>query len=152
MDIRRITEVGIAVHDLDTAVALFVDLFDAEVGPLVDVPMYDMHFNMCRVGKIDFEVMAPTASTGVIADFLAKRGPGLHHIAFAVDDIHDAMQTLGAKGVQFVDDTPATLNTSMVDFAGRRFDEEITFAFSHPASILGILFEFIEYPRDFATP
>jgi methylmalonyl-CoA/ethylmalonyl-CoA epimerase len=134
MDIRRITEVGIAVHDLDEAVALFENLFDAEVGELIDVPMYDMRFKMCRVGKVDFEVMAPTAPTGVIADFLTKRGPGLHHIAFAVDD------------------KPATLSTSMIDFAGRRFDDDISFTFSHPASILGILFEFIQYPDDYATP
>jgi len=152
MDIRRITEVGIAVPGLDQAVAMFENLFDAEVGELIDVPMYDMAFKMCRVGKVDFEVMAPTGPTGVIADFLAKRGPGLHHIAFAVDDIDETMQTLTAKGVQFVDDTPATLSTSMVDFAGRRFDDDISFAFSHPASILGILFEFIQYPDDFATP
>lgn len=152
MDIRRITEVGIAVHDLDEAVALFENLFDAEVGELIDVPMYDMRFKMCRVGKVDFEVMAPTAPTWVIADFLTKRGPGLHHVAFAVDDINDTMETLGTKGVQFVADKPATLSTSMIDFAGRRFDDDISFTFSHPASILGILFEFIQYPDDYATP
>ena len=98
MDVRRITEVGIAVRDLDAAVALFEQLFDAEVGELIDVPLYDMRFRMCRVGKVDFEVMEPTADTGVIADFLAKRGEGLHHIAFAVDDIGETMHELGAKG------------------------------------------------------
>ncbi len=152
MDIQRITEVGIAVPDLDAAVALFENLFDADVGDLIQVPLYDMEFKMCRVGRVDFEVMAPTAETGVIADFLGKRGPGLHHIAFAVDDVVDTMQTLRAKGVQFVGETPATLTTSMVDFAGRRFDDEISFTFSHPTSILGILFEFIEYPDGYATP
>lgn len=152
MDIRRITEVGIAVHDLDEAIALFEHLFGAHAGPLIDVPLYDMRFVMCRVGKVDFEVMAPTGPTGVIADFLAKRGPGLHHIAFAVDDLDDTMQSLGDKGVRFVDDKPNTLATTMVDFAGRRFDDSISFAFSHPASILGILFEFIEYPDGYETP
>jgi len=152
MDIRRITEVGIAVPELDEAVALFENLFDAQVGELIDVPMYDMRFKMCRVGKVDFEVMAPTGPTGVIADFLAKRGPGLHHIAFAVDSIEDTMETLGNKGVQFVADKPATLATSMVDFAGRRFDDDISFTFSHPASTLGILFEFIQCPDEYATP
>lgn len=152
MDIRRITEVGIAVPDLESAVALFENLFDAEVGDLIDVPLYDMEFRMCRVGKVDFEVMAPTAATGVIADFLAKRGPGLHHIAFAVDNIEETMQTLSDKGVHFVGDAPVSLSTSMVDFAGRRFDDDIAFTFSHPASILGILFEFIQYPEGYATP
>ncbi|MCP3991287.1 MAG: hypothetical protein GY724_19585 [Actinomycetia bacterium] len=152
MDIRRITEVGIAVRDLDQAVALFEHLFDAEVGELVDVPLYDMRFRMCRVGKVDFEVMEPTADSGVIADFLAKRGEGLHHIAFAVDDIDDTMSSLGAKGVRFVADHPVTNPMPAVDYAGRRFDDDISFTFSHPASILGILFEFIQYPDGFATP
>ena len=152
MDIRRITEVGIAVHDLDEAVALFENLFDAEVGELIDVPMYDMRFKMCRVGKVDFEVMEPTADTGVIADFLAKKGEGLHHIAFAVDDIDDTMESLGSKGVKFVGDKPVSNRMPMVDYAGRHFDDDISFTFSHPASILGILFEFIQYPDGYETP
>ncbi len=152
MDIRRITEVGIAVHDLDQAVALFEHLFGAEVGELIDVPLYDMRFRMCRVGKVDFEVMEPTAERGVIADFLAKRGEGLHHIAFAVDDIDDTMSSLGAKGVRFVAEHPVTNRMPMIDYAGRRFDEDISFTFSHPTSIVGILFEFIQYPDGYATP
>ena len=152
MSFRRITEVGIAVRDLDQAVALFEHLFDADVGELIDVPLYDMRFRMCRVGKVDFEVMEPTADTGVIADFLASRGEGLHHIAFAVDDIDDTMRTLGSKGVQFVADHPVRNRMPMVDYAGRRFDDDIQFTFSHPRSILGILFEFIEYPDGYATP
>ena len=98
MDIRRITEVGVAVRDLEQATQLFVALFNAEAGPLVEVPQYDMRYRMCRVGKVDFEIMEPSGTSGVIADFLAKRGEGLHHVAFAVDDIEDTMHTLGGKG------------------------------------------------------
>ena len=152
MGVRRITEVGIAVRALDTAVELFEALFDAEVGELIDVPLYDMRFRMCRVGKVDFEVMEPTADTGVIADFLAKRGEGLHHIAFAVDDLEQSMGELGAKGVTFVGERPVTSRMPMVDYAGRRFDDEISFTFTHPSSILGILFELIQYPDGYATP
>jgi methylmalonyl-CoA/ethylmalonyl-CoA epimerase len=152
MGMRRITEVGIAVRDLEVAVALFRDLFDAEVGELIDVPLYDMRFRMCRVGKVDFEVMEPTAETGVIADFLAKRGEGLHHIAFAVDDLEASMGELSAKGVTFIGDRPVTSRTTMIDYAGRRFDDEISFTFTHPRSILGILFELIQYPEGYATP
>lgn len=152
MDIRRITEVGIAVRDLELATALFRDLFNAEVGEPIEVPTYGMRYRMCRVGKVDFEVMAPTGETGVIADFIARRGEGLHHIAFAVDDIEDTMRTLRAKSVQFVDDAPRALHLDFVDYAGRRFSEDVKFAFSHPRSILGILFEFIQYPPQYQTP
>lgn len=152
MDIRRITEVGIAVRDLAPATALFEHLFNASVGELIEVPRYAMHYRMCRVGKVDFEVMAPTGDTGVIADFLQKRGEGLHHIAFAVDDIESTMNTLREKNVRFVDDAPVREKLGFEDFAGRKFSEDIQFAFSHPASILGILFEFIQYPEGYQTP
>ena len=152
MDIRRITEVGIAVRDLAQATALFEHLFNASVGELIEVPRYAMHYRMCRVGKVDFEVMAPTGDTGVIADFLQKRGEGLHHIAFAVDDIESTMNTLREKNVRFVDDAPVREKLGFEDFAGRKFSEDIQFAFSHPSSILGILFEFIQYPEGYQTP
>jgi methylmalonyl-CoA/ethylmalonyl-CoA epimerase len=152
MDIRRITEVGIAVRDLAQATALFEHLFNASVGELIEVPRYAMHYRMCRVGKVDFEVMAPTGDTGLIADFLQKRGEGLHHIAFAVDDIQSTMNTLREKNVRFVDDAPVREKLGFEDFAGRKFSEDIQFAFSHPASILGILFEFIQYPEGYQTP
>lgn len=152
MDIRRITEVGIAVRDLERATRLFVDLFDATVGEAVEVPRYDMRFRMCRVGKVDFEVMEAIGGQGVIADFLKQRGEGLHHIAFAVDDLGDTMQTLGGKGVRFVDDAPIRLQMSGVDYAGRVFSDDIQFTFSHPASVLGILFEFIQYPDGYQAP
>ncbi len=152
MDIRRITEVGVAVRDLERATALMVDVLGASAGEVVEVPEYGMRFRMCRVGRIDFELMEPSGEGGVIAAFLAKRGEGLHHIAFAVDDIDAATGTLRAKGVRFVEDAPIRKQLNVVDYAGREFRDDIRFTFSHPDSILGILFEFIEYPPGYATP
>jgi methylmalonyl-CoA/ethylmalonyl-CoA epimerase len=153
MDLRRITEVGVAVRDLEASAALLIDLLGAEIGPVVDVPLYDMRFRMCRIGKVDFEVMEPTAERGVIFDFLQRRGEGLHHIAFAVADLEAAMGELAAKRVTWIDPEPLRNHMPLVDYAGRRFDDaEIRFAFSHPKSILGILFEFIQYPAGYQTP
>lgn len=152
VDLKRITEIGVAVNNLDECTELLANLFEATVGPVVDVPLYDMRFRMVRIGKVDFEVMEPTAAKGVIWDFLQRKGQGLHHIAFAVDDIESAMDTMSAKGVSFVDSEPLTNRFGFVDYAGRHFDDDIRFTFSHPSSILGILFEFIEYPDGYATP
>lgn len=154
MDIRRITEVGVAVRALDAATALLVDLFGGVAGPVIEVERYAMRFRMVRVGKIDFELMEPTGSGGVIADFLDRRGEGLHHIAFAVDDLEDTMATLRGKQVAWVDPEPIVSRmTEVVDYAGRTFaDADIRFAFSHPRSIMGILFEFIQYPEGYETP
>lgn len=154
VDIRRITEVGVAVRDLTAATALLVDLLGGVAGPVIEVERYAMRFRMVRVGKVDFELMEPTGDGGVIADFLAKRGEGLHHVAFAVDDLEGTMATLRAKQVAWVDPEPiSSPMAEVVDYAGRTFaDAEIRFAFSHPRSILGILFEFIQYPPGYATP
>lgn len=152
MDVQRITEVGVAVRDLDQATTLLVDLFGADAGEVTEIPEYSMRFRMCRLGKIDFELMEPTGNSGVIAEFLEKHGEGLHHIAFAVDDITDTMASLGHKGVRFVDDAPISKQLTVTDYAGRTFCEDLQFTFSHPSSILGILFEFIQYPSGYRTP
>ena len=152
MDIQRITEVGVAVRDLEQATRLFVDLFDAEAGEVIEIARYAMRYRMCRVGKVDFELMEAIGNTGVIAEFIAKRGEGLHHIAFAVNDIKDTMGSLREKGVRFVDDAPMRSELEFVDYAGRKFCDDVQFTFSHPTSILGILFEFIQYPTGYQTP
>lgn len=152
MDIQRITEVGVAVRDLEQATRLFVELFNADASDITEIAQYSMRYRMCRIGKVDFELMEAIGDTGVIAEFIAKQGEGLHHIAFAVDDINDTMGSLGEKGVRFVDDAPIRAQLDFVDYAGRKFCDDIQFTFSHPASILGILFEFIQYPNGYQTP
>ncbi len=152
MDIRRITEVGVAVRDLEAATRLLVDLLGATPGPEQVVERYAMRFRMCRLGKVDFELMAPLAGEGVIADFLRRHGEGVHHVAFAVDDVADTMRTLEEQGVRFVDGEPLEGVLELEDFAGRRFRDRIRFTFAHPKSLLGVLFEFIEYPEGYETP
>ena len=152
MDIERITEIGIAVRDLDQATRLFVEMLGALAEPVRVVDRYQMRYRMCRLGKVDFELMEPLEDRGVLADFLRKHGPGLHHVAFAVKDIDSGVLALERKGVRFVDDVPFELRLEGVDFAGRRFDADVKITFAHPASLLGVLFEFIEYPADYQTP
>lgn len=150
MDIERITEVGIAVEDLEQATRLFVDMLGASAEPVRVVERYQMRYRMCRLGKVDFELMEPLenegAREGVIADFLRKRGPGLHHIAFAVNDIDRGAGDLVDKGVRFIEQAPFDLRLQGVDFAGRAFNDDVKITFAHPSSLLGVLFEFIEYP------
>ena len=133
MDIRRITEVGVAVRDLAQATELFQHLFNASVGEVIDVPRYGMHYRMCRVGKVDFEIMAPTVDTGVIADFLRKRGEGLHHVCFEVPSLEESIAGLTAKGaVMAGPPTPGANGTQVV--------------FVHPKSMNGVLVELVQKP------
>lgn len=152
MDIERITEIGVAVEDLEQATRLFVDLLGATAEPVRVVERYSMRYRMCRLGKVDFELMEPIGDIGVIADFLRKRGPGLHHVAFSVHGIDAGRDALARKGVRFVEPAPFALRLAGVDFAGRAFDDDVRITFAHPASLLGVLFEFIEYPSDYRAP
>lgn len=159
MDIERITEVGIAVEDLEQATRLFVDMLGASAEPVRVVERYQMRYRMCRLGKVDFELMEPLTDAGVkkgarqglIADFLRKRGPGLHHIAFAVNNIDSGASDLVDKGVRFIEPAPFPLRLEGVDFAGRAFNDDVKITFAHPSSLLGVLFEFIEYPPGYCA-
>ena len=150
MKVKRITEVGVAVKDLDQATRLMVDLLGAEAGDVIDMPLYQMRYCMCRVGQVDFELMEPIDNQGVIADFLNKRGQGIHHVAFAVEDLENGMAGLKEKGVRFVSDTAIPIPSHGLDMQGRQVSGEGKVNFTLPASILGILFEFIEYPDGYA--
>ena len=152
MEIERITEIGVAVPDLEAATRLFVDVLGASAEPVQVVERYQMRYRMCRLGKVDFELMEPLADEGVIADFLRRRGPGLHHVAFAVKDVQAGAEALACKGVRFVEEAPFALRLEGTDFAGRAFDAETKITFAHPTSLLGVLFEFIEYPPGYRTP
>jgi len=144
--IRAITEVGVAVHDLDAATRLLTQRLGAVPGPVQRFDPYGMEFCMCRMGNVDFELMAPTSGEGVIARFLARHGEGIHHIGFAVDDVAMTQLELGAQGLGFVDARPRTARFLVNDFGGKTFDTECDFAFTQPKSLLNMLVEFIEYP------
>ena len=140
------------MKDLAQATALLVDLFGATASDVTEVPQFGMRYRMCRLGKVDFELMEPTTDDGVIGRFLARRGEGLHHIAFAVDDLDAALVEWRGKQVRFVEPAPGGLHLDFVDYAGRRFSDNVRFAFTEPRSILGILFEFIQYPAGYQAP
>ena len=150
--IKRITEVGVAVKDLDKATHLFVEVLGAKAGPMIEMPLYNMRYRMCRLGKVDFELMEPVGEEGVIARFLKARGEGLHHVAFAVEDMDDAVGHLQENGVKFIGDPVEDPDSETIDYAGRTVSGSVKFIFTLPSSILGILFEFIEYPEEYQTP
>lgn len=152
MKIKKITEIGIAVRDLERAIKLFVDMLGAKPGEIGKMEPYNIRYCMLRVGGIDFEVMEPIGNEGIIADFIKKRGEGLHHVAFAVEEIVDGIETLKEKGVKFVTEDPVEMHGEMLDKNGNKFSGFGKFTFAAPKSFLGILFEFIEYPDGFEIP
>jgi methylmalonyl-CoA/ethylmalonyl-CoA epimerase len=135
MTLKKITEVGVAVRDLEKTTQVLVDILGGEAGQILDVPAFGMRFRMVRLGNIDLELMEPTDSDGIIAKFIKTKGEGLHHIAFAVDDIEESIMQLKEKGCKLVNEKPFEI------FGGK-------VSFLHPKSFSGIAIELIEYPED----
>ena len=139
MNMKQITEVGVAVKDLEKATRLFVDLLGAQAGEIITVERYQMRYRMCRVGNVDFELMEPLGDEGVIARFIKARGEGLHHVGFAVENLIDQLDALKEQGVPLIDEEPKEL------LGG-------AYAFVHPSAFSGVMFELIQYPEGSDLP
>src|SRR5215467_3897499 len=121
--------VGIAVKDLDAALAFYRDALGLVVDAPEDVTSQRVRAHFIPVGQSNLELLEATSSDSAIAKYIDKRGPGLHHITLRVDDISAALAQLKAKGVRLVDEQP------------RRGAEDSQVAFIHPASAHGVLVE-----------
>jgi methylmalonyl-CoA/ethylmalonyl-CoA epimerase len=127
LDRPRIAHVGIAVDDLENAVSFYRDVLGIEPHPpeVVDgARILSLPF-----GDAQVELLQPLEPESPVGRFLAKRGPGIHHICYRVPDLDAAVQACRAAGYRLVDQVPRT------GAAGRRI------AFVHPKSTAGILLE-----------
>jgi len=126
----RIAHVGVAVPDLDGALAFYRDVLGLEAEPAESVD--GATIRSVEFGETRLELLAPTDSTGPIAKFLARRGPGIHHICYRVPDLDAALAACRRAGYRLVDETPRQ------GAGGHRI------AFLHPSSTAGILLELTE--------
>jgi len=129
--VNHIDHVGVAVKNIDTALAFFKKVFDV---PDADIElMEDQGVRACliEVGQTRLELLEPTGSESGVGRFIERRGEGLHHLAFNVTDISGKLQTLQTLGVDLIDQTP-------------REGLSGTIAFVHPRSVFGILTELVE--------
>lgn len=121
--------VGIAVGNLDEALAFYRDALGLEVEAPEDVPSQRVRIRFIPAGPGQLELLEPLAPDSPISRFLERRGPGLHHVALAVDDIHAALDELKRRGVRLIDETP------------RLGAGGALIAFVHPAAADGVLVE-----------
>jgi methylmalonyl-CoA epimerase len=121
--------IGIAVVDLEAALGFYRDALGLDVSAPEEVPTQQVRARFVPVGQPSLELLQATAPESPIARYLAKRGPGLHHITLRVDDIRAALAQLAARGAKLVDDQPRPgAGGSLV-------------AFVHPSSAQGVLVE-----------
>jgi methylmalonyl-CoA epimerase len=134
MTIKRIDHVAIVVPNLEEARRFYEDILGLEVTHVERADGQAVTIAFMPIGESEIELLEPTTEDSGVARFLEKRGPGIHHICFEVDDITSTLNDLKTKGVQLIHEEPVT------DPGGKRF------AFVHPRSTFGVLIEFYELP------
>ena len=127
--IDSLAHIGIAVKDLEASTKLFQALFGKPSDHAELVPDQKVKTAFFHMGQLSIELTAPTDSDSPIAKFIAKRGEGIHHLSFAVDDLEQEFARLRAEGFQLVDEKPGA-------GAGGH-----PVAFLHPKSTNGVLIE-----------
>src|SRR6058998_3120775 len=126
---ERIDHIGVAVEDLDAAIALYGERLDLELVHRETVESQGVEAVLLDVGENHVELLRPLSDDTPVGKFLARRGPGLHHVAYQVQDIEAALAALREQGVRLIDETPRTgIRSSRV-------------AFLHPAASGGVLTE-----------
>ena len=131
MQPRGIHHLGLAVADLDEAVATYERLFGARLEHRDTVPDQGVEAASVRVGESRVELLAPLGAETPVGKFLAKRGPGMHHVAYEVDDVRASLAELEAAGAELIDAEP------------RRGLFGLQVAFVHPDAVHGVLSEVV---------
>ena len=131
MTVGGIHHLGVAVDDLDEALATYGRLFGATVEHRATVPEQGVDAVSVLVGVDRVELLAPTGEDTPVGRFLASRGPGMHHVAYEVPDVAAALAELSAAGAQLIDEVPRV----------GLFGLEV--AFVHPDAVHGVLTEVV---------
>ena len=131
MTARGIHHLGVAVRDLDEAVDTYERLFGAEVEHRARVDAQGVEAAAVLVGSGRVELVAPLGEETPVGRFLAKRGPGMHHVAYEVADVHAELDRLSAEGAELIDAEPHE----------GLFGLQV--AFVHPDAVHGVLTEVV---------
>ena len=130
-----IDHVGIAVRDLEAALELFSSVFGAPRPEIKELADQGVRGALVPVGQTRLELLEPTAADTPIGRFIERRGEGLHHLAFYVNDLPGKLQIVADRGLQLIDREPREGLSGDI-------------AFIHPNSVFGILTELVERPGE----
>ena len=125
----RIEHIGIAVNDLQASIKLYERLLGTPCYAVEEVADQKVRTAFFRVGETKIELLASTSPDGPIGKFIARRGEGVHHLAFSVENVGEALAELQGEGIQLIDAQP------------RAGAEGLAIAFLHPKSTNGVLTE-----------
>lgn len=131
---ERIDHIGVAVEDLDAAIALYGEGFEMELAHRETVESQGVEAVLLEVGEGHVELLRPLGPETPVGRFVARHGPGLHHVAYAVGDVDATLARLAAAGFELID------REARVGIRGSRV------AFLHPRSTGGVLTEIVAPP------
>jgi methylmalonyl-CoA epimerase len=134
--LSTIDHVGVAVEDIDSALSLYRDSLGMPLVHRETVAAQGVDAALLDVGDGHVELLQPLGPDTAVGKFLARRGPGLHHVAYRVDDVEETLNALAAAGLRLIDERPR------VGIRGSRV------AFVHPASTGGVLTEIVQPARE----
>lgn len=132
MNLSHIEHIGIAVKSLDEAIPFYEKVFGLQCYAIEEVKEQKVKTAFFKLGQTKIELLESTDPEGPVGKFIEKRGQGIHHIAFAVQDIEEQLKEVAGNGVQLIDQQP------------RKGAEGLDIAFLHPKSTFGVLTEFCE--------
>lgn len=127
--VKQINHVAVVVQDMEKALLFWRDALGMEMHELREVPAEKSQVAFLPLSSSEVELVLPTTEDSGIAKYLAKRGPGIHHICLEVDDIEGMLSQLKSKGVRLINEEPRTASD------GKKY------VFIHPESTSGVLVE-----------
>jgi methylmalonyl-CoA epimerase len=125
--------VGVVVTDLEGAITLYTSIFGMRVTHRAGNEHLGIVAAFLEMGGAELELIAPTRADSMVSKFLADRGPGLHHLAYAVPDIREALADAKSRGLELIDEEPR------IGLHG------VPIAFIHPKTVGGVLTELVEH-------
>ncbi len=132
--IKKIDHIAVAVKDVEKAAEFYEKVLGLELGGIEEVEGMDVKVGFLPVGDTRIELVQPLDPTSGLAKFIEKRGEGIHHICYEVENIEEALQTCKARGARLIDETP------------RKGAHNTLVGFIHPKSTGGVLTELTEHP------
>ncbi|MGB5287334.1 MAG: methylmalonyl-CoA epimerase [Ignavibacteriaceae bacterium] len=135
MNLSHIEHIGIAVKNLREAIKFYEEVLGLKCYAIEEVEDQKVKTAFFQIGQMKIELLESTEPTGPIGKFIEKRGEGIHHIAFATDNLESSLNELKDKGVKLIDENPRT------------GAEGLNIAFLNPKVTFGVLTELCEHPE-----
>lgn len=136
MKLSHIEHLGIAVKSIEAALPFYEKVLGLECYAVEEVADQKVKTAFLKIGQTKIELLESTDPEGPVGKFIEKKGEGIHHIAFAVEDgLQEALETIELQGIQLIDKKP------------RKGAEGLNIAFLHPKSTIGVLTELCENPN-----